>query len=339
MPKKLDIEKIQDRKVIPSVILVILFFIFAFFFINFIKIPSEPKKPNPDIFIKFNPEVRRIKQEEKKKKEKKQEERKEEKVVEVDEPLPDEEVTPEINPEEFEDITDDFDPTIKQEIYEPVPIIDENINPNEAFGDPGDYGEIEDFANVDIDAAFAGGVDRGGAGDPGFNPDLKEATIGTRRNPELKPGRRRPKVERQKGRPIGYDSNIQDYIEPIITWMEQHPYPLSNTVKIQMNYAPGDLTSRAVVQYEGITYVMFLLCKKEIKQLGILFADFESEEYALIKDAGLIKQAGYLLIGRFMKAKDDIIDVDLFDGRREKASSAAGNRYNGILWKWFERVQ
>jgi len=164
MPKKLDIEKIQDRKVIPSVILVILFFIFAFFFINFIKIPSEPKKPNPDIFIKFNPEVRRIKQEEKKKKEKKQEERKEEKVVEVDEPLPDEEVTPEINPEEFEDITDDFDPTIKQEIYEPVPIIDENINPNEAFGDPGDYGEIEDFANVDIDAAFAGGVDRGGAG-------------------------------------------------------------------------------------------------------------------------------------------------------------------------------
>lgn len=337
MAKKLDVQKIQDRKIIPALIFVIIFHIFGLIFINFVKIPMEPNKPPPDIYIKFNAEVKKIERKRKpKEKQKKQEQKKED--VEIEQPITPEELEVEIDQDELKDFTEDFQQPLVPDNFDIEPPTEEELNLDQVAIDPGDYGEIDNLANVDMEAMFAGGIDRGGSGEAGFNPDLKEAQTGRRRNPNIDPSLFKRKTQKRPSRAkTGIPKyNLEDYIEPIILWMEKHPYPFSNILKIQMNYAPGDLTSRAIVEYEGIRYVMYLLCKKEIKQLGILFADFEAERYAIIKDAGLIKQAGYLLSGRFMNEGDTIT---LFDGKRDMASSATAVRYNNILWKWFERVQ
>lgn len=335
MELKIDVERINDGRSIPSALITILFLVFVFWMVQNVNIPQEVRKPSEEMVINFL-------KEEKKPPQKQKEKEKKEKDKEKEEPT---EVVEEQILEEVEDVFQE-----EEEIFEEIEVAPNVImtemqdNMNEELEQmleiPGGDGVTDLLTTDQLDdqSLFDAGADAGG-GMVGFgdeasaNINISQNNIDwgaykkrKHRNKPVK-GRRRPNV----------DLRSVDFINPIIRWMEANPATFSNVLKAFLDYAPGNLTSMTRVRYKNKTYRIYLLCKKSLPQLTICVVNFETEEMVLIKDAGLMREARYLLEGDFI-ATGDGQDIAMLDSEQKKASSASAEKFNDIFWSWFETV-
>jgi len=334
MELKLDIERINDEKVIPSIILTILFMALLFLMLSKIKIPLEASKPSEEMILEF---IREEKKPEVKKEEKKQEkpEEKPEVTEEIEEQITTEDI-PQIDPEELEKLVTNVQPVqitvdISKEITQDIEQMLDNF--------PGADGVVDIVTDIDNpNALMQSGADMGGEMS-GFDGGVGEVQLSMNsRDLQFNPHTRRSRTVQPGARTGVPHLNMapKDFINPIIKWMEANPFTFSEILKTYLNWSPGNLTSKVRVKYEGQSYHIFFLCKKAIPQLSICVINFATEELILIKDAELLQTPGYLMEGEVMAEGDKIFYID---SQQKKASSASAVKFNKIFWSWFETVK
>ncbi len=337
MQMKIDVERINDEKNIPSVLLTVLFIAFVFWLIPRIKVPLDVQKPSEEIMLSFFKDEPR---EEKKKEEKKEEKKKpEEKKEEIKEPQIQE---IEIEQPAIEDI-----PQEVTNIDEPMTNFFQDLNqlPPDQMLEPTQIGGADGVTDILTDlnnemAILDAGANKGGEG-AGFD-GMTDTKIGSADPSILNIGPVKRKVKTPtKSRSINIRPNLnlkgKEFMNPIIKWMEKHPYQFIGILKIFMEYSSGNLTSRAPL---GNNQYFYFLCKREIPQLTILFVDFNTKQFIQIKDAGLLQQPGYLKEGMFTYKEQGGDKVfGYFEGEQRNATSDNAEKFNNRFWSWFETVK
>lgn len=331
----IDVERINDGRAIPSLLVTVLFLFFIFWIVQRVNIPQEARKPSEEMMINFlREENKPVKpQEEKKEKIKKEEKEVPVEVVE-------------------EQVLDD-----QQEFLEPEEEVfnETEVAPNVIMTDMSDHmnQELEEMLQLpggdgvtdlltDLEnpnALLEAGAAAGGSA-VGFGDKDIEAKVNiTSNNIDWGAHQKRTHVNKPtkaRKRP-NVDLRSQDFIAPIIRWMEANPASFSDVLKAYLDYAPGNLTSKTKVNYNNKTYYIYLLCKKALPQLTICVVDFETEEVVLIKDAGLMKEPRYLMEGRFYTGADGK-EPEMFTSEQKKASSENAEKFSDIFWNWFATV-
>jgi hypothetical protein len=90
----------------------------------------------------------------------------------------------------------------------------------------------------------------------------------------------------------------------------------------------------------GNNQYFYLLCKRELPQLTILLVDFSTNEFTQIKDAGLLKEPGYLKEGMFtFKEQSGDKIFGYFEGEQRNATSDKAEKFNNRFWVWFDTVK
>lgn len=337
MQMKIDVERINDEKNIPSVLFTILFMLFIFWLIPQIKVPLDVEKPSEEIMLSFlKDEPREEKKKEEKKEEKKKPEEKKEEIkepeiqdVQIDQPVVDnvpQEITSIDQP--MTNFYQDFDKLTSSQIIEPTQI-----------GGADGVTDILTDMNNDM-AILDAGANKGGEG-VGFD-GLTDTKIGSADPSILNigPVKRKARVP-TKSKTINFRPNLnlkgKEFINPIIKWMEKNPYEFIGILKTFMDYSQGNLTSRVRL---GNNQYFYLLCKRELPQLTILFVDFTTRQFIQIKDAGLLQQPGYLKEGMFTYKElsgDKVFGY--FEGEQRNASSENAEKFNDRFWSWFDTVK
>ncbi|MBN1350979.1 hypothetical protein JXJ21_16280 [candidate division KSB1 bacterium] len=331
MAIKVDVEKIQERKVVPATIIMAVFFVMAFFFMSFMKIPVAPDK-HIEMIITFE-EIAKEKEQPKEIKKDEKEKTEEQEIKEFDVTEVDETENEPIEAEEFEEQVDSPD---EMDVYDDTEVYDEEEIDEEPIEDVSLTEEVDtDLTNNVVNDAI---VSRGGMLEEESRPQNLEDIFKKkkrRRKKNTTPIRRPDTKTTKKPGKRRHLGEVNEIIEPIISWMENNHHDFNNVLKIQMKYTDGNLTSLGKVGCDNVTYVIYLLCKKELHQLAILFADFETKEFALIKNANEFDNPDFFQTGKFIATGSEI---RMFRGRRE-AVSVVADKYNKILWLWFDQVK
>lgn len=334
---KIDVERINDEKNIPSVVFTILFMIFIFWLIPRIKVPLDAEKPSEEIMLSF---IKDEPREEKKKEEKKEEKKKpEEKKEEIKEP--------EIQDIQVDQPVVDNIPQEITSIEQPMTNFYQDFNqmPNNQIVEPTQIGGSDGVTDILTDlnnemAILDAGANKGGEG-VGFD-GMTDTRIGSSDPSLINIGPVKNKVRTPtKAKSINIRPNLnlkgKEFINPIIKWMEKNPYEFMGILKIFMDYSSGNLTSRVPL---GNNQYFYLLCKRELPQLTILLVDFNTREFIQIKDAGLLQQPGYLKEGMFtFKEQSGDKVFGYFEGEQRNATGDKAEKFNKRFWTWFDTVK
>lgn len=334
MELNMNIEHINDTKIIPSAILTFLFMFFSFLLFSELKIPLEAEKPPEEMVLKF---VKDIKPQLKKKpKDKKKPKTKPDEVV-VDDNLP---VVDQIDPiadpvdmPTFEDVAAvDISVDIADELTKEI----ENM-PTTIAGADGVTDLLSDLNNPQ--STLASGADMGIDAHAGFDgvgavtniPSNNTGLTGIHRK------QRRARVGTQNTGFPEIEMEVPDFISPIIEWMKRNRVALPEMLKPTMGYARGNLTSRVNFRIKGTneSYVIFLLCKQNQTPplLVVCFANFTDKKFILFKDAGMMGEAGYVMQGICSGSPPD--NFSFIDTEQIEASEASTQRYLSIFMSWF----
>lgn len=337
MQMKIDVERINDEKNIPSVLFTILFMIFIFWLIPRIDVPLDVEKPSEEIMLSF---IKDEPREEKKKEEKKEEKKKpEEKKEEIKEP-------------ELQEIQ--VDQPVVEHVPDEIAAVDQpmtnfyqdfNQLPSSDVIEQTQIGGSDGVTDILTDlnnemAILDAGASKGGEG-AGFD-GMTDTKIGSADPSMINIGPIKNKIRQpNKARIINIRPNLnlkgKEFINPIIKWMEKNPYEFKGILKTFMDYLQGNLTSRVNL---GNNQYFYLLCKRELPQLTILYVDFNSKEFIQIKDAGLMEQVGYLKEGVFIfKEQGGEKVFGYFEGEQRNATSENAEKFNRRFWDWFNTVK
>jgi hypothetical protein len=335
MELKIDVERINDGRAIPSTLITVMFLLFIFWIVQRVNIPQEARKPSEEMMINF---LREEKKPIKPQEEKKEKIKKEEKEVPV------EVVEEEVLEEQQEFVEPEEEVFTETEVAPNVILTDMSDHMNQELEDmlqlPGGDGVTDLLTDINNpNALLEAGADAGG-GAVGFGDTDIEAKINiTQNNMDWGAHQKRTHVNKPtkaRRRPT-VDLRSGDFINPIIRWMEANPATFPDVLKAFLDFAPGNLTSKTKVKFNNKTYFIYFLCKKALPQLSICVVDFETEEVVLIKDAGLMKETGYLMEGRFY-ATTDGKDFGMFTSEQKKASGEKADKFSDIFWNWFATV-
>jgi hypothetical protein len=341
MQMKIDVEHINDEKNIPSVVFTILFMIFIFWLIPRINVPLDAEKPSEEIMLSF---IKEEPKEEKKKEEKKEEKKKSEEKKE------------EIKPTEIQvDQRIQIDQPVMDNLSQEISSVDQPMSnfyqdfnqlPSGQISEPTLIGGADGVTDIVTDlnpnnmAILDAGANKGGPG-VGFD-GMTDTRIGSSDPSLINIGPVKNRVRTPtKAKSINIRPNLnlkgKEFINPIIKWMENNPYEFVGILKIFMDYSSGNLTSRVSL---GNNQYFYLLCKRELPQLTILLVDFSTNEFTQIKDAGLLKEPGYLKEGMFtFKEQSGDKIFGYFEGEQRNATSDKAEKFNNRFWVWFDTVK
>ena len=338
---QVDVIKIREQKLIPSILLTLLLMLLFYFMLSHIQLPQSARKPSDEMLMAFLEDDELLMEEKRIVKPRKREKIEEQVEREIEEVA------------ELDNLPDDFF-QIEQETFYTSSLLNDNLDVGMDIstdfsmdvagalvlpGTAGDIGLVGDLSN--LNASITAGLDASGTGSAGFHGDLGELNLGKTKNGlrPVGPGRRSNKTSTGNVNVNFKTPNIDlkgdDFLNPIIEWLRKNHKELPQLAKTQMNYARGNLSSRVSF---GNDEEIFLLCKPEVPQITILFVNWRTKKFTLIKDAGFLKEAGYLKEGAFLIAKKEK-RITYFSSEQKNASNESASHFNQRFWTWFDSVK
>jgi len=125
--------------------------------------------------------------------------------------------------------------------------------------------------------------------------------------------------------------------DELAAWMKKHPYPFNGPVKDEMEWRPGDLTSRVPYRYKGQDYTIYILCRENTSVLTIGFARVDSSKFTIVSDEKMDGKAEKFKDGNAtFDERGEVISLDTKDSNDFLKK---GGPYLNIFMDWWRGVK